>query len=361
MGRTGALTPVARLQPVTVGGVVVSNATLHNEEEIARKDIRIGDTVVIQRAGDVIPQVVEVKLEKRPPNSVPFDFPKNCPICGSHAVNELNSHTGKPDVVRRCTGGLICSAQAVERLKHFVSRNAFDIEGLGAKQIEAFYHDGLITTPADIFTLQRRDEAPGNLMRLKNREGFGDKAVGNLFLAIHDKSVDIELDRFIYALGIRHVGQGNARLLAKNYLTIEALLEKLDKVNDLDGTNYTDLLNIDGIGAVVADAARDFFSEPHNQEMLGDLLAQLSVAVFESPDEGSPVAGKTVVFTGSLELMTRAESKARAEALGAKVSGSVSAKTDYLVAGAKAGSKLKKAESLNVTILTEAQWLELTR
>lgn len=360
VGRTGALTPVARLQPVTVGGVVVSNATLHNEDEITRKDIRAHDTVVIQRAGDVIPQVVEVKLDKRPADSKAFDFPETCPICGSHAVNELNSHTGKPDVIRRCTGGLVCSAQAVERLKHFVSRNAFDIEGLGAKQIEAFYHDGLIKTPADIFKLQQRDREPGNLTRLKNREGFGDKAVTNLFQAIADKSAGVELDRFIFALGIRHVGQGNARLLAKNYLTIATVMEKLDMVGDVDGTNYTDLINIDGIGAVVADAARDFFSEPHNQEMLADLLAELSVAVFEAPDEGSPVAGKTVVFTGSLELMTRAEAKARAEALGVKVSGSISAKTDYLVAGAKAGSKLKKAESLGVTVLSEAEWLELS-
>ncbi|MFC4273460.1 NAD-dependent DNA ligase LigA [Sneathiella chungangensis] len=358
VGRTGALTPVARLHPVTVGGVVVSNATLHNEDEIRRKDIRIGDTVVIQRAGDVIPQVVEVVLEKRPKDSTPYDFPKTCPVCGSHAVKELNETSGKEDAVRRCTGGLICRAQAVERLKHFVSRNAFDIEGLGAKLIEAFYEDGLIRNPADIFTLEKRDKAPGNLQRIKNREGFGEKATSNLFAAINDRR-EIPLDRFIYALGIRHIGQGNARLLARNYLSFASLRESLSVTGDKSGDAYAELLNIDGIGAAVADAVTEFFQEEQNQRILDDLLAEITVTDFEAPAQDSSVAGKTVVFTGTLELMTRQEMKAKAEGLGAKVSGSVSAKTDYLVAGASAGSKLKKATELGVTVLNEREWLDL--
>ncbi len=358
VGRTGALTPVARLHPVTVGGVVVSNATLHNEDEIRRKDIRIGDTVVIQRAGDVIPQVVEVVLEKRSKDSTPYDFPKTCPVCGSHAVKELNETSGKEDAVRRCTGGLICRAQAVERLKHFVSRNAFDIEGLGAKLIEAFYEDGLIRNPADIFTLEKRDKAPGNLQRIKNREGFGEKATSNLFAAINDRR-EIPLDRFIYALGIRHIGQGNARLLARNYLSFASLRESLSVTGEKSGDAYAELLNIDGIGAAVADAVTEFFQEEQNQRILDDLLAEITVTDFEAPTQDSSVAGKTVVFTGTLELMTRQEMKAKAEGLGAKVSGSVSAKTDYLVAGASAGSKLKKATELGVTVLNEQEWLDL--
>ncbi len=356
VGRTGALTPVARLQPVTVGGVVVSNATLHNEEEIARKDVRIGDTVVIQRAGDVIPQVVEVVLDKRPESSAVYDFPKFCPVCESHAVREMNPLSGKEDVVRRCTGGLICEAQAVERLKHFVSRNAFDIDGLGAKQIELFYKRGWIQSPVDIFTLEEDDKT--RLQKIKNLDGFRDKAVRNLFEAINERR-NIELDRFIFALGIRHIGQGNARLLAKNYLSLEKLLEVFSPEQVDPGKIYVDLLNIDGIGAAVADAVKEFFSEPRNRDILKLLSEQLEVQVFEAPDDDSPVAGKTVVFTGSLELMTRAEAKARAESLGAKVSGSVSAKTDYVVAGAKAGSKLKKAEELGVSVMTEQEWLDL--
>ena len=358
VGRTGALTPVARLLPVTVGGVVVSNATLHNEDEIKRKDVRKGDTVVIQRAGDVIPQVVEVVLDKRPDDSVPYDFPKTCPICGSHAVKEINESTGKEDAVRRCTGGLICRAQAVERLKHFVSRNAFDIEGLGAKLIETFYEDELIKSPADIFTLEKRDAAPGNLQRIKNREGFGEKATRNLFDAIDDRR-EISLDRFIYALGIRHIGQGNARLLAKNYLSFANLRERLSERGDASREAYSELLNIDGIGAAVADAVTEFFHEERNQDLLDDLLREITIVDFEPPAQDSAVAGKTVVFTGTLELMSRQEMKAKAESLGAKVSGSISAKTDYLVAGANAGSKLKKATDLGVSVLTEQEWLDL--
>ncbi len=356
VGRTGALTPVARLNPVTVGGVVVSNATLHNEEEIERKDVRVGDTVVIQRAGDVIPQVVEVVLDKRPATSKAYDFPKICPVCGSHAVREKNPTSGKDDVVRRCTGGLICSAQAVERLKHFVSRNAFDIDGLGAKQIELFYERKLIETPVDIFRLEENDKK--SLTKIKNFEGFGDKAVRNLFDAINTRRT-IDLDRFIYALGIRHVGQGNARLLARNYLTLDALLNAFAADNPDAGKIYVDLLNIDGIGAAVADAVKEFFGEEQNRELLISLAKEIDVQPFDVPEDDSPVSGKTVVFTGTLELMTRSEAKAKAENLGAKVSGSISAKTDYLVAGAKAGSKLKKATDLGVTTLTEQEWLDL--
>jgi DNA ligase (NAD+) len=356
VGRTGALTPVARLNPVNVGGVVVSNATLHNEEEIARKDIRVNDTVVIQRAGDVIPQVVEVLLDKRPEDSEPYKFPRNCPVCGSHAVREINPNTGKEDVVRRCTGGLICQAQAVERLKHFVSRNAFDIDGLGAKQIERFYELGWIHDPVDIFTLAADDA--GRLQKIRNLEGFGEKAVSNLFAAI-EESRHVDLDRLIFALGIRHIGQGNARLLARNYLTLDAIMEAFSPDQPDPGQVYVDLLNIDGIGDAVADAVKEFFSEPKNRELLQRLQRQLTVVDFEVPQNDSPVTGKTVVFTGSLELMSRAEAKARAESLGAKVSGSVSAKTDYVVAGAKAGSKLKKAEELGVDVMSEQQWLDL--
>ncbi|WP_169568460.1 NAD-dependent DNA ligase LigA [Sneathiella limimaris] len=356
VGRTGALTPVARLEPVTVGGVVVSNATLHNEDEIQRKDIREGDTVVIQRAGDVIPQIVEVVLDKRPEESKPYEFPTSCPVCGSHAVREKNPTSGKDDAVRRCTGGLVCSAQAVERLKHFVSRNAFDIDGLGAKQIELFYNKDLVKTPVDIFRLEEKDK--NSLTRIRNFEGFGEKAVTNLFNAINDRR-QIELDRFVYALGIRHVGQGNARLLAKNYLSIDALLETFGPDNPDIGKAYVELLEIDGIGAAVADAVKEFFSEQHNRDLLKDLTSEVDVMAFEAPDDDSPVSGKTVVFTGSLELMTRSEAKAKAENLGAKVSGSVSAKTDYVVAGAKAGSKLAKAESLGVQVLSEQEWLDL--
>mgnify|MGYP003137150412 FL=1 len=358
VGRTGALTPVARLHPVTVGGVVVSNATLHNEDEILRKDIRIGDTVIVQRAGDVIPQVVEVVLDKRPEGSTPYVFPDHCPVCGSHAVKELNETTGKEDAVRRCTGGLICRAQAVERSKHFVSRNAFDIEGLGTKLIEAFYEDGLIRAPADIFTLEKRDSAPGNLTRIKNREGFGEKATQNLFDAINERR-EITLDRFIYALGVRHIGQGNARLLARSYLTLDALRSSLGATGEAGGAAYADLLEIDGIGPAVADAITEFFREELNQQLLDDLLSEITVTDFTRPAEDSSVAGKTVVFTGTLELMTRQEMKAKAEGLGAKVSGSISAKTDYLVAGANAGSKLKKASELGVTVLNEQEWLDL--
>jgi DNA ligase (NAD+) len=360
VGRTGALTPAAKLEPVTVGGVVVSNATLHNEDEIARKDIRIGDTVVLRRAGDVIPQIVGVVLDKRPKGLKAYKFPLVCPACGSHAVREVHEKTGKADVVRRCTGGLICPAQAKERLKHFVSRNAFDIEGLGEKQIELFYDEGRIMQPADIFTLQKRDARLAEDKRLVNKKGFGETSVGKLFASI-DARRGIGLDRFIFALGIRHVGETTARDLAKALGTIAAFRAAAETAakGGKDSEAYREIDNIEGIGETVVDALIDFFGEPHNVRALDDLLAQVEVQPFVRETAASPVTDKTVVFTGSLERMTRPEAKAQAERLGAKVAGSVSKKTDYVVAGSDAGSKLSKARELGVAVLTEDEWLAL--
>lgn len=356
VGRTGALTPVAKLEPVTVGGVVVRNATLHNEDEIARKDVRIGDTVVIQRAGDVIPQVLSVVMEKRPKASRPYEYPTQCPACGSHAVREINPKTGKEDAVRRCTGGLICPAQAVERLKHFVSRNAFDIEGLGAKQVEAFYEEGRVMKPADIFTLEARNARTDK--PLQEKEGWGQQSVSNLFSAINERR-SIALDRFIYALGIRHVGETTARLLAKSYGTMEAFRDAMSSARDHASAAYEELDNIDGIGPVVADAIAEFFAEEHNIEVIDALLEEVTPEPFVVEEKDSPVTGKTVVFTGSLERLSRSEAKVMAERYGAKVAGSVSSKTDYVVAGEAAGSKLKKAEELGVSVLTEDEWFKL--
>lgn len=359
VGRTGALTPVAKLEPVTVGGVSVSNATLHNEDEIARKDVRVGDTVVIQRAGDVIPQVLEVVLEKRPDGSQPFEFPTLCPACGSHAVREINPKTGKEDAVRRCTGSLICPAQAVEKLKHFVSRNAFDIEGLGAKQVEVFYAEGRIMSPADIFTLEARDAR--SLKKLRDKEGFGETSVKNLFASI-DARRSIALHRFIYALGIRHVGETTARLLARSYGSFDAFRSAMIAASDHEAEAWAELTDIDGVGEVVAEAIVEFFKEAHNLTALDALLEQVAPEEAERPAKtGSPVAGKTVVFTGSLEKMSRQEAKEMAERLGAKVSGSVSKKTDLVVAGPGAGSKLKKAEEFGVEVIDEDAWFELVR
>jgi len=357
VGRTGALTPVAKLVPVTVGGVVVQNATLHNEDEIARKDVRIGDWVTVQRAGDVIPQILGFVPEKRSPDAQPYVFPQLCPVCGSNAVREVHPKTGKVDAVRRCTGGLICAAQTVERLKHFVSRNAFDIEGLGAKQIEAFHNDGTIKSPADIFTLQVRDK--GSLKPLKAREGWGAKSAQNLFAAI-DERRHIGLDRLIYALGIRHVGEATAKLLARAYGTFAAFREAMIAAGDKESDAWRELNDIDSVGEVVADAIVAFFAEAHNLTALDDLVQHLDIQPFKGADtSASPIAGLTVVFTGSLEKMTRQEAKAMAERLGAKVAGSVSKKTDYVVAGADAGSKLKNAKELGVKVVTEDEWLAL--
>ena len=356
VGRTGALTPVARLRPVTVGGVVVTNATLHNQDELERKDIRIGDTVVIQRAGDVIPQVVRVVDPDREGRSAPFDFPTECPVCGSHAVREHDEKTGKLDAVRRCTGGLMCAAQLKARLEHFVSRKAFDIEGLGSKQIEAFQAEGLVKEPADIFTLKARNEAGDISPPLQEREGFGETSIGNLFQAIEDRR-KIGFGRFLNALGIRHVGENTAHLFARTYTRwadFRAAAQGLE-----DEAVRAEMLGIDGIGNAAVEALQQYFSEAHNREVLDRLEAQLTIQDAEAVKADSPVAGKTVVFTGSLERMTRDEAKAKAQSLGAKVSGSVSAKTDILVAGPGAGSKAKKAADLGVETLTEDEWFSL--
>jgi DNA ligase (NAD+) len=351
VGRTGALTPVARLEPITVGGVVVSNATLHNEDEIKRKDIRVGDYVVIQRAGDVIPQVVKVLTEKREPGSLEYQYPDLCPVCGSHAIRE------EGEAVRRCTGGLICPAQAVERLKHFVSRLAFDIEGLGSKIIEQFWEEELVRSPADIFTLEDRNKS--SLTPIRNKEGWGDLSEKNLFTAINSRRA-IALNRFIYALGIRKVGEATAKKLAVVYGSLDNLKSAVITAQDENSEARADLLSIEDIGPSVADDLIGFFAEDHNLEQLDRLQSLLTIEPYEAPKVGdSAVAGKTVVFTGTLTKLTRAEAKAGAERLGAKVAGSVSKKTDYVIAGEDAGSKLKKAQELGVKILTEDEWLTL--
>jgi DNA ligase (NAD+) len=357
VGRTGALTPVAKLDPVTVGGVVVQNATLHNEDEIARKDVRVGDTVIVQRAGDVIPQILGVVEAKRPKGAKRFVFPTVCPACGSHASREINPNTGKEDAIRRCTGGLICPAQRVERLKHFVSRNAFDIEGLGEKHIKSFYDDGLIQSPPDIFTLRARDKRATS--KLAEREGWGETSAKKLFDAIEARR-NIRLDRFIYALGIPHVGETTARLLARHYGSIAQFKTSMrSAAKGRASEAFAALDNIEGIGPTVAAAIADFFAEPHNLAVVDELMQEVKPEPLEAVDLTSPVSGKTVVFTGTLERMTRSEAKARAERLGAKVAGSVSKNTDYVVAGPGAGSKLKDAKSLGVAILTEDEWLKL--
>lgn len=357
VGRTGVLTPVAKLKPVTVGGVVVSNATLHNEDEIKRKDVRVGDWVIVQRAGDVIPQVVEVVFEKRGRELKPFAFPQKCPVCGTEAERAIDPKTGKEEAARRCLGGFGCPAQAKEQLKHFVSRNAFDIEGLGDKQIDTFYEEGRVKEPADIFTLQVRDEADP-LLSLKNKDGFGEKSVSNLFTAI-DERRHIGLDRFIFALGIRHVGATTAKDLARFYGSIDAFYQAMREAYNEEGEAFSQLSNIDGIGSVVARSLSHYFHAPQNRTKVEALLAHVTVepVVFETV--ASDISGKTVVFTGKLEVMSRAEAKAQAERLGAKVAGSVSSNTDILVAGPGAGSKLKKAEELGVTVMSEDAWLEM--
>jgi DNA ligase (NAD+) len=373
VGRTGALTPVARLKPITVGGVVVTNATLHNEDYIKgignsgerirpeEHDIREGDTVIVQRAGDVIPQILDVVMEKRAADARPYEFPKTCPVCGSHAVREVNEKTGKMDSVRRCTGGFICRAQATEHLKHFVSRNAFDIEGLGSKQIDFFFENEdaslQIRTAPDIFTLEKRQQQ--SLTKLENIDGFGKVSVGKLYAAINERR-SIALHRFIYALGIRHVGETTAKLLARSYGTYAAFETAMREAETLAGDAWNDLNAIEGIGEVVARAIVEFYKEPRNVEVITRLIDEVTPEEAEQPvTAGSPVAGKTVVFTGSLEKFTRDEAKARAESLGAKVAGSVSKKTDIVVAGPGAGSKLDKARELGVQTMDEDEWLAL--
>ena len=362
VGRTGALSPVARLRPVTVGGVVVSNATLHNEDYIigldskgqeirGGKDIRVGDWVQVYRAGDVIPKVADVDITKRDPNAPAFTFPTLCPECGSEALREPG------DAVRRCTGGLICPAQAVEKLKHFVARGAFDIEGLGAKQVEQFYADGWIKEPADIFRLKERYGQ--GLQQLRNREGWGEKSANNLFQGIDEKR-NIPLGRVIFALGIRHVGEAASNLLALHYGTWEEFETAMIEAETHEGAAWDDLIGVDGVGSVMAGSVVSAFAQSGERASIDRLVEQLTIIPAKRPDTShSPVAGKTVVFTGTLEKMTRAEAKARAERLGAKVSGSVSAKTDILIAGPGAGSKAKKAVELGIQTLDEDGWLAL--
>ena len=364
VGRTGALSPVARLLPVTIGGVVVSNATLHNEDYIQGrdsngasirdgKDIRVGDWVQVYRAGDVIPKLSDIDLSKRPSKSKVFAFPQTCPQCGSPAIRE------EGDAVCRCTGGLICPAQGLERLKHFVSRKAFDIEGLGAKQIEMFFRDPElpIREPSDIFTLANRDAA--NLTSLKNRDGFGEKSVTNLFAAIEERR-RIGFERVLFSLGIRHVGEAAANLIAKRYRSWDDFIASIDQAHEETSSEWEALLSIDGVGEVMAQSVVSAFHTPPERGAIDRLSTHLSIQDTEPPNtEGSPVAGKTVVFTGSLEKMSRAEAKARAEALGAKVSGSISVKTDLVVAGQGAGSKAKKAAELGIETIDEDAWLSM--
>jgi DNA ligase (NAD+) len=362
VGRTGALSPVARLSPVTVGGVVVSNATLHNEDYIAGrdakgleirdgKDIRFGDWVQVYRAGDVIPKIADVDLSKRPETAQPYVFPVKCPQCESDAIRE------EGDAVRRCTGGVICPAQVAEKLKHFVSRAAFDIDGLGAKQVVQFYNDGWVKEPADIFTL--RERYGSGMQQLKNREGWGEKSADKLFSAIEDKRT-IPLGRLIFALGLRHVGEAASNLLATHYGSWAVLEQAVTGAAAMEGPVWGDLIAIDGVGTVMATSLVTGFAQEAERASIDRLVAHLNVQDVVRPDTAdSPVAGKTVVFTGTLEKMTRAEAKARAETLGAKVAGSVSARTDLLVAGPGAGSKAKKAADLGIETLDEDGWLAL--
>ncbi len=346
VGRQGALTPVAALEPITVGGVVVQRATLHNEDEITRKDVRIGDTVIVQRAGDVIPQIVGVVTERRPPEARPYQFPDHCPVCGSLAVREPGM------VARRCTGGLICAAQAVERLKHFVARDGFDIEGLGSRHIQAFWQDGLIRRPGDIFRLDPQ--------AIAGREGWGVVSAGNLVAAI-DGRRRIRFDRFINALGIPQVGQATARLLARHYRSMVRWRAEMELAQDPASEARAGLVDIHGIGEDMAADIIGFFAEPHNRAVLDDLANEITVLDYQAPTRRavSQLAGKTIVFTGSLESMSRSEAKARAEALGANVTSAVSAKTDFVVTGADPGSKASKAATLGVALLDEAAWLAL--
>ncbi|HEY9012277.1 MAG TPA: NAD-dependent DNA ligase LigA [Devosia sp.] len=392
VGRTGTLAPVARLAPVSVGGVVVENVTLHNEDYIKGIDstgapirgdepidVRIGDTVVIQRAGDVIPQIVRVVLEKRPPEAVPYEFPHTCPVCGSPAVREINEKTGKEDSRRRCTGEMVCAAQAVERLRHFVSRGAMDIEGLGAENIDLFFNAGLLKTAADIFTLherrpevqralaERREEqarlrelATGKARKnVRSVEDRNYEGLEKLFNAI-DARREPELDRFIFALGIRHIGETTAAALARTFSTVEEFIRVGKETAAHADDPHAVFPSIDGIGGTVIEALIDFFGNEQNDDVLDALLKQVHPKPYLLEiSADNQVAGKTVVFTGSLEKMTRSEAKAMAERMGAKVAGSVSAKTDIVVAGPGAGSKLKEAEKHGVLVLDENQWLEL--
>jgi DNA ligase (NAD+) len=358
IGRTGALTPVANLKPVNIGGVLVSRATLHNQDEIARKDIRIGDLALVQRAGDVIPQVLEVDLSKRKPDSTIFIFPKFCPSCGSAVIKS------EDDVVLRCPNNLGCEAQIKESLKHFVSRNAFDIEGLGKKQIDNFFEEGRIKNFVDIFKLEEREKTSPN--PLLQKEGWGEKSVQNLFIAINSRR-KIELYRFIYALGIRYAGEATAKLLANNYVSYKNFKEKMVliaglKSDELEQNSiYQDFASIDGIGSKMAKVILQYFAEEKNLEMLSNLESELDIKDASLAHFTHNLAGKSVVFTGTLTNMTRSEAKEKAEKCGMKVLGSISSKLDFLIAGIEPGSKLKKANELGIKVLSEEEWIEIIK
>ena len=349
VGRTGALTPVARLVPITVGGVVVSNATLHNEDEIERLGVKAGDTVEIQRAGDVIPQILRVVKDG---GGEAYTLPKICPECDSPAVRDIDTKTGKEDVVRRCTGEMNCPAQAIESLIHFVSRRALDIDGMGIKQVEAFYTKGWVKSAADIFTLEARNGE----IKLETWEGWGETSAAKLFEAINARR-EIPFARALYGLGIRHIGVGNSDLIAKHYLAWDKMHTALLAAKNHIGEDWAELISIDGVGEAAAGSLVDYLNATDKIELINSLLGQVQIIDAQPPKTNSPVAGKTVVFTGKLEMFSRDEAKARAGALGAKVSGSVSAKTDILIAGPGAGSKLKKAKALGIKTMTEAEWL----
>lgn len=356
IGRTGALTPVAELEPVNVGGVLVSRATLHNQDEIARKDIRAGDIVLIQRAGDVIPQVLEVDLEQRDNGVPPFSFPKECPICGSKIIES------EDDVILRCSGGLSCDAQLKEVLKHFVSKDAFDIVGLGKKQIENFFIEGRIKSFADIFNLEKNEALSKD--PLKEKSGWGEKSITNLFAAINQKR-HIGLEKFIYAIGIRHVGETTSKLLAQHFTSYQNFRAKLMEMivltqeDLLKNQSFQDFVAIDGIGEKMVQAVLDYFRDEKNSQMVFDLEKELVITDAVLMHSDSALSGKSIIFTGTLEKMTRGEAKKKAEDLGMKVVGSVSSKTDFVVAGPGAGSKLKKANALALKVLTEDDWLEM--
>jgi DNA ligase (NAD+) len=365
VGRMGALTPIAELEPVNIGGVLVSRATLHNQDEIDRKDFRVGDLVIVQRAGDVIPQIVSVVIDKRPLDAESFVFPNRCPSCNSEAIRQL----GEADWI--CTASLTCPDQALERLKHFVSRAAFDIEGLGERNIETFLNEGLLQSPADIFRLEEK-LSPADIfsstksgkerpLPLQEREGWGPVSANKLFEAIRKRKT-IPLDRFIYALGINQVGEATAKLLARKYISFSKFKKALEVAQDRKSDEYKELEKINGIGPIVADKIISFFSDSHNGAIIKDIASQIEVADFAIPETfSSELAGKTIVFTGTLEKMTRSEAKAKAESLGAIVVSDVSSKTDYVIAGQSAGSKVKKAKDLGINVLTETEWLKMVR
>ena len=360
VGRVGSLTPIAELEPINIGGVLVSRATLHNQDEIERKDFRERDLVVVQRAGDVIPQVVSVILKDRPFDSKPFQFPSRCPDCKSATAREQH------ETARYCTGGLYCPSQAMERLKHFVSRNAFDIEGLGEKILEMFYKEGSIKDPSDIFKLEEKLSKSNQIINqttelipLEEREGWGIKSANNLFAAIRGRK-KATFDRFLYALGIKYVGEATAKIISRNYLSFKNFIEAAITSMNPETESYQHLVNISGIGPKAADAIIAFFNEEHNKKVLDKLQSLVEISDYEPTySDRSIFSGKTVVFTGALEKMSRNEAKARAESIGANVSNAVSKKTDYVIAGKKAGNKIEKAEKLGVKTISEEEWLEI--